>query len=289
MGKTTSHPWHRSPARQKLGLRSRIADHGRRRVVWPDRLHRSNLPPSLPYDVRQRQPDTLPDRVHLRCRLHPSSPIPWRGRYCLQLNSGRNCYAVSAPLFIYLLHRKREPMAESRRCSRPVVCFSYNRPIVRDVSFSLMPGTITGIIGPNGSGKTTILRLLDGIIAPLSGEVVLRGNTPLSSLKRKEIARHIAMVPQNGGSYFYQTVFQFAIQGRSPHLSLMGFESMRDEEIAREVLEMTQLSHYLDARVSELSGGEKQRCCWRGLWHNRPRYCSLTNSRQIWTSTTRWS
>lgn len=139
------------------------------------------------------------------------------------------------------------------------VCFSYNRPIVRDVSFSLMPGTITGIIGPNGSGKTTILRLLDGIIAPLSGEVVLRGNTPLSSLKRKEIARHIAMVPQNGGSYFYQTVFQFAIQGRSPHLSLMGFESMRDEEIAREVLEMTQLSHYLDARVSELSGGEKQR------------------------------
>jgi len=139
------------------------------------------------------------------------------------------------------------------------VCFSYNRPIVRNVSFSLMPGTITGIIGPNGSGKTTILRLLDGIIAPLSGEVVLRGNTPLSSLKRKEIARHIAMVPQNGGSYFYQTVFQFAIQGRSPHLSLMGFESMRDEEIAREVLEMTQLSHYLDARVSELSGGEKQR------------------------------
>ena len=139
------------------------------------------------------------------------------------------------------------------------VSFDYHRPILRNVSLSLRPGTITGIIGPNGSGKTTMLRLLDGIVPPLSGEVVLRGDRSLSSLKRKEIARHIAMVPQNGGVYNYQTVFQFAIQGRSPHLSLLGFESTRDEEIAREALEMTQLTCYLDSRVSEISGGEKQR------------------------------
>ena len=94
---------------------------------------------------------------------------------------------------------------------------------------------------------------------PLSGEVLLHGEQPLSALKRKEIARHIAMVPQNGGVYHYQTVFQFAIQGRSPHLSLLGFETTRDEEIALEALEMTQLTPYLDSRVSEISGGEKQR------------------------------
>jgi iron complex transport system ATP-binding protein len=94
---------------------------------------------------------------------------------------------------------------------------------------------------------------------PLSGEVLLRGRQPLSHLKRKEIARHIAMVPQNGGVYYYQTVFQFAIQGRSPHLSLLGFESSRDEEITLEALELTQLKHYRDSRVSEISGGEKQR------------------------------
>jgi iron complex transport system ATP-binding protein len=139
------------------------------------------------------------------------------------------------------------------------VCFDYQRPIVRDISLALESGTITGIIGPNGSGKTTVLRLLDGILAPLSGKVLLQGNQPLSGMKRKEIARHIAMVPQNGGLYHYQTVFQFALQGRSPHLSLLAFESLLDERIALEALEMTRLTHYLKSRVSEISGGEKQR------------------------------
>jgi iron complex transport system ATP-binding protein len=137
--------------------------------------------------------------------------------------------------------------------------FDYQRPIVRNISISLEAGTITGIIGPNGSGKTTALRLLSGIISPLSGDVLLWGDRPLSKMKRKEIARHIAMVPQNGGVYHYQTVFQFAIQGRSPHLSLLGFESPGDEEITMEALEMTQLTRYISSRVSEISGGEKQR------------------------------
>ena len=139
------------------------------------------------------------------------------------------------------------------------LCFDYHKPIVREISFQLKPGTITGIVGPNGSGKTTILRLLDGIVKPLSGEVLLGDNCPLSSMNRKEIARHIAMVPQNGGLHYYQTVFQFAIQGRSPHLSLLGFESIEDERITLEALEMTQMTHYLESRVTEISGGEKQR------------------------------
>jgi iron complex transport system ATP-binding protein len=144
-------------------------------------------------------------------------------------------------------------LIEARRLS-----FDYHRPILRDISFTLGPGTVTGIVGPNGSGKTTILRLLDGIVPPLSGDVLL-GKRSLSRIKRKEIARHIAMVPQNGGLYYHQTVFQFAIQGRSPHLSLLGFESSQDETITLEALEMTRLTRYLNSRVSEISGGEKQR------------------------------
>ncbi len=138
------------------------------------------------------------------------------------------------------------------------VSFSYGRPVVREVSLRLARGTVAGIIGPNGCGKTTVLRLLDGILEPESGEVCL-WEMPLSKLPRKEIARHIAMVPQNGGVYYYQTVFQFAMLGRSPHLSLLGFESSRDEEIVRDMLALTSLLDYRDRRVSELSGGEKQR------------------------------
>jgi iron complex transport system ATP-binding protein len=139
------------------------------------------------------------------------------------------------------------------------VCFSYGRPVVEDISLSLRAGMMTGIIGPNGSGKTTVLRLLDGILKPRTGEVRLYGTTPLNRLSRKEIARHITVVPQNGIAFHDATVFQFAMQGRSPHLSLLGFESARDEAIVFEALEMTSLEKYCDARISEISGGERQR------------------------------
>jgi iron complex transport system ATP-binding protein len=147
-----------------------------------------------------------------------------------------------------------EPVLEARR-----LCFSYASPVIRDFSLIVPAGMITGIIGPNGSGKTTALRLLDGIIQPAEGEVILSGAGPLRRLTRKEIARRIAMVPQNGTIAAYPTVFQFAMQGRSPHLSLLGFESDLDETITLEALESTRMTRYLDTPVSALSGGEKQR------------------------------
>ncbi len=139
------------------------------------------------------------------------------------------------------------------------VSFSFRDPVVRNLTLELMPGTVTGIIGPNGSGKTTALRLLAGILQPASGSVLLHGRIPLAALPRKEIARHIAMVPQSPGDGSLLTVTQFALQGRYPHLSLFGFETARDEEITLEALDMAQLIRYRRTRVCELSGGEKQR------------------------------
>jgi iron complex transport system ATP-binding protein len=139
------------------------------------------------------------------------------------------------------------------------VSFSYRAPVVRGLSLGLKAGEMTGIIGPNGCGKTTVLRLLAGLLKPASGVVLWQGATSLAEMPRKEIARRIALVPQNGGDGAQLTVLQFALQGRSPHLSLFGFETARDEAVAMAALEMTQLARHCDARVGELSGGEKQR------------------------------
>jgi iron complex transport system ATP-binding protein len=137
--------------------------------------------------------------------------------------------------------------------------FSYHGPLIRGFSLQLHPNEVVGIIGPNGCGKTTVLKLLDGILSPSSGQVIVDGRQPLARLSRREIARRIAVVPQNGGLPGYQTVFHFALQGRSPHLSLLGFEGARDEEITREALRLTHLEKYANTLVSEISGGEKQR------------------------------
>jgi iron complex transport system ATP-binding protein len=137
--------------------------------------------------------------------------------------------------------------------------FRYSQPVLEDFSLALRRGEVTGIIGPNGCGKTTALRLLDGILKPSSGEVLLEGGRPLRSMRRREIAQHIAMVPQNGTLLYSQTVFEFAMPGRAPHLSLLGFEQSTDEAAVREALRMTRLSEMSGRRVSEISGGEKQR------------------------------
>lgn len=139
------------------------------------------------------------------------------------------------------------------------VGFSYSKPVIRDFSLKIPAGVITGLIGPNGAGKTTILRLLDGILKPQTGSVILSGAGQLHTLKRRRIASRIAMAPQNGTIFAWQNVFQFAMQGRSPHLSLLGFESAADEEITLKALESTRLGGYLETPVSDLSGGEKQR------------------------------
>lgn len=139
------------------------------------------------------------------------------------------------------------------------VSFSYRNPVVSNFTIALAPGTVTGIIGPNGSGKTTAVRLLAGILRPSAGEVLLDGATPITALPRKEIARRVAMVPQNAGDGSQLTVIEFALQGRAPHLSLFGFENRMDQEITLAALEMVQMSRYRAARVCELSGGERQR------------------------------
>ncbi len=155
------------------------------------------------------------------------------------------------------------------------VSFAYERPVLEDFSVALPVGCVTGLIGPNGCGKTTALMVLDGVLKPLSGEVILGGGRALAGLRRKDVARMVAVVPQNAAVAQYQTVFEFALQGRSPHLSLLGFETEEDERIAAAALEMTGLVTFGDIQVSEISGGERQRLLLARALAQQPRILLL--------------
>jgi iron complex transport system ATP-binding protein len=141
------------------------------------------------------------------------------------------------------------------------------------VSVAIAPGSLTGLLGPNGCGKTTLLKLLCGVLAPQRGTVTIaRGGsaspaeslggirpTPLASLSRRELARHVAVVPQETHPAFDYSVMEMVLMGRHPHLGEFQLEGPSDFAIAHEALAATGTDHLADRSYMTLSGGEKQR------------------------------
>jgi iron complex transport system ATP-binding protein len=131
-------------------------------------------------------------------------------------------------------------------------------PGVQEVSLRLARGGVLGILGPNGSGKTTLLRLLAGLLSPTLGRVLIEG-LDLASIPRRELAKRVAVVPQETHLAFEYSVLEIALMGRYPHLGAFEFEGPRDLAIAREALDATGTAHLAHRPFSTLSGGEKQR------------------------------
>jgi len=131
-------------------------------------------------------------------------------------------------------------------------------PVVRGVSVGIERGSLTGLLGPNGCGKTTLLKLLAGVLAPDRGSVVI-DDRPLTSLTRREIARRVAIVPQETHPAFDYTVMEMVLMGRHPHLGLFQLEGPADIGIGRGALAATGTAHLADRAFMTLSGGEKQR------------------------------
>jgi iron complex transport system ATP-binding protein len=130
--------------------------------------------------------------------------------------------------------------------------------VLEDVSVTIGAGDLVGILGPNGSGKTTLLRLLSGTRVPTSGSITLDGE-PIERLSRRDIARRLAVVPQQVELAFEYSVLEIALMGRHPHLGLFQVEGPTDYAVARDALAATGTAH-LEARpFHTLSGGEKQR------------------------------
>jgi len=126
------------------------------------------------------------------------------------------------------------------------------------VSVSAARRQIVGILGPNGSGKTTVLKLLAGILAPSAGHVRLDGQD-LRTLSRAEVARRLAVVPQHTSPAFDYTALEIVLMGRYPHLAPFEIEGPDDLRMAREAMGATGTLALEDRRFDTLSGGEQQR------------------------------
>ncbi|MGD0203418.1 MAG: ABC transporter ATP-binding protein [Candidatus Bathyarchaeia archaeon] len=130
--------------------------------------------------------------------------------------------------------------------------------ILENVSLSVKEGDFVGIIGPNGSGKTTLLKSISRTLKPHLGTILL-DDKDIYSLKSVDVAKQMAVVPQDNTISFSFTALEVVLMGRSPHLSRFQMETESDMAIARKAMDLTNTWQLAARPVNELSGGERQR------------------------------
>lgn len=126
------------------------------------------------------------------------------------------------------------------------------------LSFHAKPGEIVAILGPNASGKSTLLKLISGALEPLSGRIFLNGFVT-HSLPPRTRAQRIALVQQESRLLFPSRAWEFVLQGRHPYGSGLRFETENDVIIATNALTQVGANHLSDRWMDKISGGEKQR------------------------------
>ena len=137
--------------------------------------------------------------------------------------------------------------------------FSYDgeRMIFEDISFAIGKNECLCILGPNGTGKSTLIKCLVGLMPLLHGSIHLNGHE-IRKISRADIAKQIAYVPQGHQVVFPFPVLEYVLMGRSPHISLFSSPGEEDRRIAEEAINTVGISHLAKRPVSEISGGELQ-------------------------------
>ena len=125
-------------------------------------------------------------------------------------------------------------------------------------SFQAKAGEVVAVLGPNASGKSTLLQIISGALQPLSGRVLLNGFVT-HQLEPRTRGQRIAMVQQESQLLFPSKTWEFVLQGRHPYGKSLRFESDDDVMIAQNALAQVGAEHLADRRMDQISGGEKQR------------------------------
>src|SRR5208282_1140879 len=151
------------------------------------------------------------------------------------------------------------------RLSVEQVSYAYSRnpsqaPLftLEALSFQAKPGELVCILGPNASGKSTLLKLISGALQPLSGRIFLN-SFATHSLPPRTRAQRIALVQQESRLLFPSRAWEFVLQGRHPYGSGLRFETQDDVIIATNALTQVGANHLSDRWMDKISGGEKQR------------------------------
>lgn len=139
------------------------------------------------------------------------------------------------------------------------LAWSYpGNPVFTSFSNTVRRSDFIGVIGPNGVGKSTLLKLVNGVLTPDSGAIKLNG-VNLRAMTPRQIARKMAFVPQQTVFANAFTVLEVVLMGRFPHKNFLGYENRDDIEMARSMLKSTGADAFEDRMFDTLSGGEKQR------------------------------
>lgn len=130
--------------------------------------------------------------------------------------------------------------------------------VLRGISVDFPSGELVSIIGQNGCGKTTFLKILCAVLKPSLGDIKHMGKN-INQLSARELAKQIAVVHQVGSYYFDFTVEDYVLMGRYPHLGKLKKEGEKDLKICDESMEKTGINHLRKKFISQISGGERQR------------------------------
>jgi iron complex transport system ATP-binding protein len=154
--------------------------------------------------------------------------------------------------------------------------FSYDKTkkVLNNIDLKINKGEFVGIVGPNGCGKTTLVNILSRVLEHKKGNIQLN-DQDLNYIPQNELAKLIAVVPQESMFEFEFTAMEIVLMGRLPYLSRFQLEGEKDRKIAKRAMRKTKCWQFRDKYIKNLSGGEKQRVIVARALTQEPEYLLL--------------